>query len=182
MSSRSYQPAPQRRLRAQDCCRPPWYLRCAILQLPVHRGNSPARPRSNRRFRRKPGLIADRLYRSLGAFQLAARHIQSFDGSQSKASARFSSLDQGRPGLANALPLPSPTGETSPSSQSCSSAKALQAASILLYRMYVGSLAALSARCAQFSAFSRKISDCFMIAVDISGGRTAATTVPMKYL
>jgi hypothetical protein len=45
---------------------------------------------------------------------------------------------------------------TSPSSQSCSLAKASQAASIRLYRRCKGSFVAASASRAQFSAFSRK--------------------------
>src|SRR5882724_4181029 len=53
-------------------------------------------------------------------------------------------------------------GGTSPSSQSCSLAKASQAASIRLYRRCKGSFVAASASRAQFSAFSRKISDCFI--------------------
>ena len=52
--------------------------------------------------------------------------------------------------------------EPSPSNQSCSTAKARQAASIRLYRWYVGSSDARSASCAQLSAFSKKCSDCFI--------------------
>jgi hypothetical protein len=53
-------------------------------------------------------------------------------------------------------------GGTSPSSQSCSLANASHAASIRLYRRFRGSSVAASASRAQFSAFSRKISDCLM--------------------
>src|ERR1700736_924491 len=52
-------------------------------------------------------------------------------------------------------PLSGPTGDCSPSSQSCSSAKASHAASILLNRLYAGSPFAASAICVQFSAFCR---------------------------
>src|SRR6266436_8876559 len=53
-------------------------------------------------------------------------------------------------------------GGTSPSSQSCSLAKASHAASIRLYRRCKGSFVVASASRTQFSAFSRKISDCFI--------------------
>jgi hypothetical protein len=53
-------------------------------------------------------------------------------------------------------------GGTSPSSQSCSAAKASHAASIRLYRRLKGSFVAASASRAQFSAFSRNTSDCFI--------------------
>jgi hypothetical protein len=58
--------------------------------------------------------------------------------------------------------LSGPTGDRSPSSQSCSSAKASHAASILLNRLYAGLPAAVSAIRMQFSAFCRYRSDCFM--------------------
>jgi hypothetical protein len=54
------------------------------------------------------------------------------------------------------------TDDFSPSSQSCSSANARQAVSVRSYRRYVGLFGAHSAICKQFSAFSRKISDCFI--------------------
>ncbi len=56
-------------------------------------------------------------------------------------------------------------GDVSPSSQSCSSANALQAASMRLYRLCAASSVARSASCAQFSAFSRKWSDCFTVSL-----------------
>jgi hypothetical protein len=52
-------------------------------------------------------------------------------------------------------PSPLHAGGGAPSSQSCSSANALQAASIRLYCCRVSSLAASSARSAQFSGFCR---------------------------
>src|SRR5882762_9689220 len=54
-------------------------------------------------------------------------------------------------------------GGTAPSSQSCSLAKASHAASIRLYRRLKGSFVATSASRAQFSAFSRNTSDCFIV-------------------
>jgi hypothetical protein len=53
------------------------------------------------------------------------------------------------------------TGDFSPSSQSCSSANARHAASMRLYRWWVGSSLASSAKLTQFCAFSRNMSDCF---------------------
>src|SRR5882757_8754447 len=54
------------------------------------------------------------------------------------------------------------TGDFSPSSQSCSSASASQAASMRLNRLQVGSFLAVSARSAQFCALSLNRSDCFV--------------------
>src|SRR6267142_2829135 len=65
-------------------------------------------------------------------------------------------------------------GGTSPSSQSCSLANASYAASIRLYRRCKGSFVAASASRAQFSAFSRKASDCF-IASSIGGEQVFTT-------
>jgi hypothetical protein len=53
------------------------------------------------------------------------------------------------------------TGDFSPSSQSGSSASARHDASMRLYRWWVGSSLASSAKLAQFCAFSRNMSDCF---------------------
>src|SRR5882762_8563010 len=65
-------------------------------------------------------------------------------------------------------------GGTSPSSQSCSLAKASHAASIRLYRRCKGSFVAASASRAQFSAFSRKASDCFIASSCCDGHRRRA--------
>jgi hypothetical protein len=68
-------------------------------------------------------------------------------------------------------------GGVSPSSQSCSLASALHAASIRLKRLWVGSSVARSARWAQFSAFSIKSCDCFMASSSEEiEGREAFTT------
>src|SRR5450432_2140983 len=69
-------------------------------------------------------------------------------------------------------------GGTSPSSQSCSLAKANHASSIRLYRKCSDWIVALSASREQFSAYSRKTSDCFIgssCARDI-GGKEVFTT------
>jgi hypothetical protein len=52
-------------------------------------------------------------------------------------------------------------GDTSPSSQSCSSARHSQAVSILLKRIRAGPCLAFCASSAQFAAFSRYLSDSF---------------------
>ena len=65
-------------------------------------------------------------------------------------------------------------GGTSPSSQSCSLAEASQAASIRLYRRCKGWFVAASASRAQFLAFSRKISDCFIASSCCEGHRRRA--------
>lgn len=54
-------------------------------------------------------------------------------------------------------------GGISPSSQSCSSARARHADSILLNRRYEGWLGAISAKDAQRSAFSRKVRDAVIL-------------------
>ena len=55
------------------------------------------------------------------------------------------------------------TGDRSPSSHSCSSAKASHAASMRVYRLCAGSFGAASAISMQRWAFSRYRSDCFVI-------------------
>jgi hypothetical protein len=54
------------------------------------------------------------------------------------------------------------SGGTSPSSQSCSSARDIQAVSIRLYRILAGPCFASFASIAQFAAFSRNLSDSFI--------------------
>ena len=48
--------------------------------------------------------------------------------------------------------------------------------------LYMGALAALSARCAQFSAFSRKSSDCFMVSfLSLEGDVGSGSAITTKF-